>query len=111
VFAADGDVRSLDAGAGRWPDQTPGAAGHVACLTRDGTITLLRGTDLEPLSTCRLNVRPGYTQPAHLLMAVGFPLAVPGSLPVDNEADELDAELSGALGESGDCLLAVDEQG
>jgi len=87
------------------------AVGYVACLTRDGTLTLLRGTDLEPLAVRRLNVRPGYASPAHLIAAVGFPLAVPGPVPVDGEADELEAELVGGLGESGDCLLAADEQG
>jgi hypothetical protein len=90
----------------------PGAsAGHVACLTRDGTLTLLGGTDLEPLGVRRLNVRPGYASPAHLIAAAGFPLAAPGAIPVDGEADELEAELVGGLGESGDCLLAADEQG
>ena len=99
-----GDVVALNGASGD-------AAGHVACLTRDGTITLLRGRDLEPVSTHRLNIRPGYGRPASLLVAPGFPLSVPGAASTEGEADELEAELAGGLVDSGACLLAADEQG
>jgi outer membrane protein assembly factor BamB len=92
------------------------AAGQIACLTRDGTVTLLGGGDLEPIATGRLNVRPGFGRPANLVFARQFPLAVPDAHPTSDQStegqlDELADDLAVDVGEKGDCLLAADEQG
>jgi len=90
------------------------SASWIAALTRNGMLTLLGATDLEPARSLRLDGRPGYGRAAGFIVAKQFPAAWLGPAPSSGDGaafDALDGELESSLADRADCLLVDDEEG
>lgn len=90
------------------------SAKWIAALTRNGMLTLLGATDLEPARSLRLDSRPGYGRAAGFIVAKQFPAAWLGPAASSGDGDEFDAidvELESSMADRADCLLADDDEG